>query len=78
MKKVSELNGLEFAELLHEVCERLERENQTTVCVHRPKGNCFYLVNSDHEKVFGVEEHTEKGNYFSVGMAYVSSYVKIM
>ena len=58
MSKVSELTGLEFAELLHEVCERLENENQNVVSVDRPKGSRFYLVNSDHEKVFGFEEHT--------------------
>jgi len=76
--KVSNLNGLEFAELLHEVCERLEKEKQTVISIDRPYGNRFYFVNSDHEKVFGFEEHTDKGMYFEVRMAYISSNVKLM
>ena len=75
--KISELNGLEFAELLHQVCERLEKENQNVVEVQRPMENNVFIVITDDDVVYGQEMITDKGRYFSTSESYISSFVKL-
>lgn len=77
MKTVKDLNGLEFAELLHEVCERLEQEKQTCVHIQRPNYNDTYIVIGDDENVYPAEHVTPVASYLSVNNAYISSRVKL-
>lgn len=77
MKNVSELNGLEFAELLHDVCQRLKNENESVVEIDRPCGEQVYIVLVDHETTFAETMHTEDGNFVTIPNAYLSSNVKL-
>jgi hypothetical protein len=74
---VSDLNGLEFAELLHQVCERLEQSHQCVVAIDRPNQLTTYIVVKDDDMVCCDEDVINGEFYMSTSMSHVSSRVKL-
>lgn len=75
--EVSELTGLEFAELLHKVCERLENENELVVQIERPCGNKAFILLADWEDVYAYIETSFGEDYLMAAQGHITSKIKL-